>query len=1005
MSGFVWLENHSVYSLMEGTIFISELVSIARKRGYKYLSLTDTNGFYGLVNFIQACREAGINPIIGAKIESPSFNGILIAKNTRGYSQISEIITELHLERNENNNVLLEAILETETQDYIVITTNRKLLSFRKKNVYAEINVLKKNYALDYFNAKKLGIKPVLIHPIYFLSAEDYHVHKLLRAIHLNKKIYSLDREDTEDERAYFKDDSYIFRTFGFMLDAIKNTEEIAKECTFNFEMGNPIMPTYSVNSFRLLKSLCYRNIPKRYKEINRELIQRLEKELAIIKDKGFSDYFLIVHDIVKRSIYTCGRGSAASSLVSYLLFITHVDPLKHNLFFERFLNRARTDPPDIDLDFPWDERDKILKYIFKKYSSEHVAMVSNHITFEARSALREVAKVYGIPEQEIKQVTKHIRHYYNRTSDDFLNFSENKSPSLQIYSIIKDVPLIYGRPRYLSVHAGGIIITPKKISSYVPVQMAPKGIPIIQFEKDQAEDFGLVKIDILGNRSLAVIRDTLKLIKKQHGINIDYHNFNPLNDEKTVQMLARGNTIGVFYVESPAMRQLQKKTGKGDYEHLVIHSSIIRPAANPYIKEYIERLKGKPYTPILPEMDYILRDSYGIMCYQEDITRIAMQIADFDIKEGQELRKVISKKNKIKRKLELKEKFYFNLLNKGIETKKIDEIWNMIESFSGYSFCKAHSASYALVSFKACYLKAHYPAEFLGAVLKNQGGYYSALAYISESRRMGIKIVMPDINKSRYFHYGNKDKIYIGFMIIKGLSHTLGLSIESQRAENGPFKGLADFITRLKPSRSDTIRLIKAGCFNSIENYNVPQLLYMANRIFESNNEEIGPLFTHLSNWGQENIKNGIPNLNDLSEEQKLSNEINSFGFILSEHPMKYYRKILQEKVIKAIEIPKFIGKQVKVCGILVTAKTVLTKNETLMQFVSFEDETDIFESVLFPQIYKRFSLILEEEMPYILEGKVVQEFGVTSLEVYNIKKLDIKNLFKEETQAYPIY
>ncbi len=1005
MSPFVWLENHSIYSLMEGTIFISDLVEIAKKRGFKYLALTDTNGFYGLINFVQACKNAGITPIIGSKIKSSSFNGLLIARNMRGYSQISEIITELHLDEDRNANTL-ESIMETvNDQNYIVITDNQKILALRNKNIYAEINVLRKNYALDYFNAKKMGVRSVLIHPVYFETLEDYHIHRLLRAVYLNKKIHALNEEDTENERSYFREDNYILRTFGFMWDAIKNTEEIAKECVFDFKMGNLVMPIYSKNSFRLLKSLCYRNLSKRYNRVDSFIIRRLEKELAIIREKGFSDYFLIVHDIVKRSIYTCGRGSAASSLVSYLLFITHVDPIKYNLFFERFLNRARTDPPDIDLDFPWDERDKILNYIFRKYSSKNVAMISNHITFEARSSLREIAKAYGISENEIKQVTKHIKHYYSRTSDDFLNFSENKTPPTQIKRIIKDVPLIYGRPRYLSVHAGGVVITPKKISSYIPVQMAPKGVPIIQLEKDQAEDFGFVKIDILGNRSLAVIRDTLELIKRHYGITIDYWGFNPLDDKKTVEMMSKGNTIGVFYVESPAMRQLQQKTKKGDYEHLVIHSSIIRPAANFYIKEYIERLKGKPYTPILPAMGEILKESYGIMCYQEDITKIAMQIADFDIKEAQELRKVISKKNKIKRKQELKEKFYSNLLHKGIDLKKIDEIWQMIESFSGYSFCKAHSASYALVSFKACYLKAHYPAEFLGAVLKNQGGYYSALAYISEARRMGIKIAMPDINKSRYFHYGQRNKIYIGFMIIKGLSYELASSIEKERTRNGPFKGLINFIRRLNPTLADTIRLIKAGCFNGVEKYNIPQLLYLAHKFFEGSFKEIGPLFTQYFDSDETMFNVHIPELKDLSKEAKLLNEIKSFGFILSEHPMEYYRSLLKEKVIKAIEIPKFAGKNIKVCGILVTAKTVLTKDDNLMQFVSFEDETSIFESVLFPQIYKKFSLILEEQMPYILEGRVIHEYGVTSLEVSNIKKLNIKSTFKDEKTTYSVY
>ncbi len=983
---FVWLEVHSVYSLMEGTIFISRLVEIAKERGYRYLALTDTNGFYGVVKFVELCKSAGIQPLIGTKLETSEFSAILLAKDMDGYSRISEIITGLHLNKNfDPINALLK---EKDENNYIIITDNHKILSSERKNIYAAVNILKKDYAVTYFNAKKIGVKPVLIHPVYFESPEDFHIHQILRAIHLNKQLCTLSEKDVQNKRAFFQDDTYILKNYGFMKEAINNSLEIARTCSFKFRMHTPIMPIYSDNSFKLLKSLCYKNISLRYKKVTNDIIQRLEKELTVIREKRFSDYFLIVHDIAKQCHYTCGRGSAASSIVSYLLFITHVDPIKHNLFFERFLNMERTDPPDIDLDFPWDERDKILNYIFTKYGANKSAMVSNHITFEARSALREVAKVYGITEQEIKEINKNIRHYYNRDTDDFLPYAQNRSPSRAIREIIKDVVSVYGRPRFLSVHPGGVVITPKRISSYIPVQKAHKGVPIIQLEKDQAEELGLVKIDILGNRSLSVIRDTLNIIEKYYGIKIDYRDFNPINDPSTIEALARGETIGVFYVESPAMRQLQKKTGVGDYEHLVIHSSIIRPAANVYIKEYIERLKGKPYKPILPEMEKILKESYGIMCYQEDITKIATEIAGFSLKDGQELRKVVSNKNKKERKQELKTKFYNNLMQRNIPISKIEQIWSMIESFSGYSFCKAHSASYALVSFKSCYLKVHYPAEFIGAVLKNQGGYYSALAYISEARRIGIEIIPPDINSSKYYHYGYQKRIYLGFMMIKNLSITIATSIEKEREKRGNFKSLVDFIKRVKPSLKDATILIKAGCFNNIKKYNIPQMLYIANKLISSEEDNTESLFSDHYNLNQRSFK--VPNLKPYSREKSLSLEIESFGFIVSEHPMNYYRSsIKREKVIMAAELNHHTGKFVKVAGIMVTAKTVLTKDHNLMQFVSFEDESAIFETVLFPDIYEKFSTILEEHHPYILEGRVTEEFGVFTLEVRKIKKI----------------
>jgi DNA-directed DNA polymerase III PolC len=1000
MNEFVFLENHSVYSLCEGTIFISELVSFARSRGYRYLSLCDTNGFYGIMNFIRACRREGLRPIISSRLQNHSFSAIVVARNMRGYAKICSLITGLL--GGDAFDVKGE-ILKGNAGDYYVITRDRALLSKRRDGIFVEINVLKEDYAQHYRYAKQRKIEPVLIYPVYFLREEDYRIHSLLRAIHHNKKLDSLLPEEVQSSRSYPKEAKEIARKYSFMEDAVANTRRIARQSAFDFNVGAPILPSVGPDfgsrhgheygsknregSFKLLKEICSGNLKKRYSTVTPRIMERLSRELEIIHDKGFADYFLIVHDAVKRSPFTCGRGSAAASLVSYLLFITHVDPIGHNLFFERFMNEARPDPPDIDVDFPWDSRDRILDYIFKKYTKKHSAMVSNHITFSVRSSVREVAKVYGVPAREINRVTKGIGYYYNKDRDEYENYNRNPSDSSLMKSIYRDAVRIFSMPRYLSVHCGGVVITPKPVYYYIPVQRAAKGVDVIQLEKDQAEDFGFVKIDILGNRSLSVVRDTLRLVEEHHGKHIEYARLNPLDDRETLDMLARGDTIGVFYVESPAMRQLQRKTGRGDYEHLVIHSSIIRPAANRYIREYIERLRGKPFKPLLPEMEAILGETYGIMCYQEDIMKIAMKVADFSIADATELRKVVSNRNKNERKLELKERFYKNIGKRGVSRGIIDQIWDMIESFSGYSFCKPHSASYALLSFKACFLKAHYPAEFMGAVLKNQGGYYSPLAYISEARRLGLKVEPPGINKSRREYFGRGGTVYIGFMQIKGLSEQIVKTLLKERENRGPFSSLLDFMQRTGASLSDTSLLIKAGCFRNVERYNVPQLVYTANtyRCAKSRFES-EPLYGGFS------VDRSItpPPLRDISYEQKIKGELESFGFIVSIHPMEHYRKKISKRdVIYAKEILRFAGGRVKVAGIMITAKTVLTKDERLMQFISFEDETAIYETVFFPEEYRKFSRLLVSQRPYILSGRVDEEFGVISLDVNGVECL----------------
>jgi len=981
MDRFVFLENHSVYSLCEGTIFLSEIASSAKSRGCRYLALCDTNGFYGIVNFVQACEREGLEPVICARLKSAFFNGILVARTMEGYRMISRLISEIHLC---GGNAIGGKLLKAKPENLFIITGDRELLTSGRENVFSEINVLKKNYREDYLFAKAHGIKPVLIHPIYFQKGEDRRIHLLLRAIDLNKKLSALLPEEVQPVGAFQRSEEEICASYSFMGDALVNSWEIASRSSFPFSLNTTILPQFGGNSFSQLKKLCFRGLEKRYDRVTPEILARLGKELTIIRDKGFSDYFLVVHDIVKRAPYTCGRGSAAASLVSYLLFITHVDPIRHNLFFERFMNEERPDPPDIDVDFPWDSRDGVLDYIFEKYSRENSAMVSNHITFSVRSSVREVAKVYGVPEPEINRITGRIGYYYNRSTDDFENYSVERNPSPSMRKIIHDAVDINGRPRYLSVHCGGVVITPGPVSAYIPVERAPKGVNVIQLEKDQAEDFGFVKIDILGNRSLSVVRDALDLVNKHYGLDLCYETLNPLEDQKTVRMLAEGKTIGVFYVESPAMRQLQKKSGRGDYEHLVIHSSIIRPAANMYIREYIERLHEKPFTPLLPEMGEILDETYGIMCYQEDIIKIAMRVADFPLGEANELRKVISNRRKEARKLELKAQFFKNCRIKQVTEGIIEQIWHMIESFSGYSFCKPHSASYALLSFKACFLKAHYPAEFMGAVLKNQGGYYCPLAYISEARRLGLRVETPEINLSRNEYFGKGDTLFIGFMQIKNLSKAAVKNLLEERKRGGPYRGLIDFMRRTGTSLQNTVLLIKAGCFRGVERYNQPQLLYMA----------------HVFQGGENRRKNGEetllepertltpPPLADIQQNQRVKNEIELYGFILSMHPMLYWRRRIKDSdVIRAMDLGNYVGRRVKVSGILITAKTVPTKDDELMQFISFEDETDIFETVFFPKVYNAHALELSPQHPYILYGKVEEEFGVISLNVEELR------------------
>jgi error-prone DNA polymerase len=1003
MQAFVPLETHSMYSLGEGTLRPSELATLAKASSQPWLSVADTNSFAGLVNVLQTCEAAGLKALVAARLRQGEVSALLIARSMRGYARISHLISRLNLEK---DFLLQEELAKRPPEACFVITGDRSILASRHPGYFVEIHAQKPGYGDAYRFAKESSIPPVLLFPSYFRDAGDFETHRTLSAIHRAKNVWDLAPGEVQPEGAFFPDEAAVrglMDRFAPMPDAIANTARIAEAAHFPFPLGELYFPKLDGDSFDRLRSKCLENAPKRFGSLTRAVRDRLAHELEIIRKKGFCDYFLVVEDIVRHGgMFTCGRGSAAASLVSYLLFITHVDPLAHNLYFERFLNEARPDPPDIDIDFAWDEKDRVTQYVFDTHGAK-CARVSNHIRYSVKSALHEVAKIHGLPEGEIMALTRHISTYYDKSKDEFIDVSENKlgaDASETWKRVVRLAVRLSGLPRFLGLHCGGTIVVPRAVSYYTPVYMSAKGFPAIQWEKDQAEDFGLVKIDLLGNRSLAVVRDAIRDLKENEGLELAYEYLDPLEDEPTKRALALGETIGVFYVESPAMRQLQKKTGMGDYEHLVIHSSIIRPAANDFISDYIRRLKGEPWTPLLPEMGEILAETYGIMVYQEDISKVAVRVAGFSVGEGEELRKVIGNPRKEKRKAELKKKLHENMARRGIPAETVVKIWEMIESFSGYSFCKPHSASYAQLSFKACYLKVHHPAEFMAAVLTNQGGFYGPSAYIAEARRMGIAVHGPDVNLSRRGYFGRRRDLFAGFMVIKDLASITVDRLLDARARDGAFSGLADFMARTGVSLSETRILIRAGCFQRLEGPQVPRLLYAAARLdgMRGLGGQLGAEIASL-----EALSRGPAFLEPTPSDHILS-ELSAFGFILSVHPMAFWAQFLDlPGRVFARDVSRHAGRTITVAGVLITTKTVQTKHDDLMKFVTWEDETGVLECVLFPKVYEKYGKRLEALAPYRMRARVDVEFGTWILNVFDVERLKPEGRIRSAAHGRP--
>ena len=653
-------------------------------------------------------------------------------------------------------------------------------------------------------------------------------------------------------------------------------------------------------------------------------------------------------------------------------------------LQFERFIHPEREDMPDIDVDFPWDERDSVLKYVFDTYGKDKTAMVSNHVFLKSRSAIREVGKVYGLSNEEINTITKRISFHPTESNLEYLVQSNFRFAGIdfndELFNVVKYSEKVIGALRYLSVHPGGVIIVPDEICKYVPVLKAAKGVQIVQWEKDQVEDSGLLKIDLLGNRSLAVVRDTIRQINLNYGESasdskyIDYHQIQPVDDEKTSQLLRAGKTMGVFYIESPAARQLLAKARVVDFKHIVIYSSIIRPAANHYVNMLLDRVRGKKWLKIHPDLNF-LDESYGIMVYEEQVSNAAIVMAGFSYSDAEKLRKVISRNSKASSVSFWKNKFTRSALRRGYSVDIIKKVWDMISSFVGYAFCKPHSASYAMLSFTCAYLKAHFKAEFIASVISNGGGYYSSYAYMSEARRLGIQILQPDINRSHYHWKGWKNKIRMGFMSIKKLQQKTIEHVINERKKKD-FYSLEDFLKRVTIDLSDAIVLTNAGCFRNIApGMNHQEIAYYVAGFCIQNSNQI--------------FLADSPIKNKLTNEDKYRLELEVFGYPVSVHPLSKYRPILSNRIKYAKDISRFSGYSIYLIGLHIAHKEILTNANKPMKFLTLEDESDIYECIIFPETFRKYGDVLYWEKLFILKGIIEQSFGIYTVKIEKLASL----------------
>jgi error-prone DNA polymerase len=1059
---FTHLHLHSHFSFGLGVSSPEVLAQAAAERGFNTLACTDSNGVYGAIEFQRACDAVGVRPVLGAHLVADGQEVVALALNERGWAALCRAITAIHwrggraggrqgsnstpehtLRRNELPHcpaVPLPHLLANDREGLILLSRDIDFLEQALRlsgpeNLYAELRPGRRRHE-TLAAARRLGLPAVATNGVVAANPGDWSRHRLLRAIALNTTLSSLPSHEVGPTSAWLCSTAELARHFPDCPEAIRATMDIAEQCRYRIPIGQRTVPPRMADTgsaFAQLRELTLQGARERYREMTPELQDRLDLELRIIGQKGFADYFLVVRDIVQHAPTHCGRGSVANSVVSYCLGITHVDPIRCGLIFERFLNLERQDPPDIDLDFPWDERDRVLAYVFTQYPRLHSAMVANHNTFQSRGALREVAKVHGRPAGEIREVTRRIPFFYETGERlDKLVATHPNFRGLQLASNWQDfartAESLVGIPRHMSVHPGGVVITPGPLTDYVPVEPAAKAladypdlpVPVIQFEKDGTEDAGLVKIDLLGNRSLAVIRDAIDAVHGHTAHRIDYTSSAAGEDEVAKKLFRTGQTMGVFYTESPASRLLCAKSQADTFELLVLNTSMIRPASNKYIRIYLERLRnGMPYEPLDPSLRDTLSESFGIMVYQEDVVNVCATFAGMPPATGDGLRKALSKKRPAKHLAAYAEEFFVGAMRLGRSPDAAKLVWEMVMSFAGYSFCKGHSCSYIQVAQHSCALRANHPAEFMAAVLSNGGGFYHAFAYVAEAMRMGLTVLPPDVNASDFRCIGKGSEIRVGLQFVKGLSAGAVERIFAARegGEAGkrthfpasplprPYTSLFDFRARTGIAPSDLRLLIKVGALDSIAaGWTRPMMLWLVDSAGKRVSGEAGRQeHTNSILDGEDNLPAyplthlpadlpaAVPDLKEYSPERRRREEYETLGFITDSHPMELHADRLRHyHICPSTRLHQHIGRHILAAGMLTTAKPVHTAKDEPMEFATFDDGHGLIEAVLFPDVYRERGHVLFDQGPFLFRGKVEEEFGAVTLTITHLDRLD---------------
>jgi DNA polymerase-3 subunit alpha len=969
---------HSYFSLKYGVYAPETLVQWGVEAGYECLFLADINHTGSALAFVREAQKQGIRPVVGVELR----NGIhavatLMARNNRGIHEMNRFITPfLHEEKS------FPSVLPHFSNCWVFYPLEAQLQRPLFSHEFFQIDLTELAQWEFRYAQKYDREKVVLLSPMMFKTKRDFNTHRLLRAIHHNVLLSKLPAEWHARGNEFLLAKTALIDACGESIDFWNRAQQCMEDCEVSFAFGEDALPQNPISyagskamDEQLLRKLCAEGISYRYPILNDEIVERIEKEIDLIAQKDYLSYFLIAWDFTSyarsRGCFYVGRGSGANSIVAYLLRITDVDPLELDLYFERFINLYRKNPPDFDIDFSWKDRDEIVRYIFEKYPN--AAWLCTYNTFQYKATVRELGKVFGLPKSEIDKLS-------NRS------VSPNQLDSMSAL-VLRYASYVQDMPSHLSVHSGGIIISEHPITWFSATFMPPKGFPTTQFSMLEAEDVGLYKFDVLSQRGLGKIREALDIIAyNQPEVPLeDIHNIQRFKEDAKIRaMLLEAKALGCFYVESPAMRMLMVKLKVATYLELVAASSIIRPGVsqsgmmNEYILRHRDPVRRAKANPLLLE---IMPETYGVMVYQEDVIKVAHYFAGLSLAEADVLRRGMSGKFRSRDEFtKVQQTFYGNCASRGYAKELIDAVWNQIASFAGYAFSKGHSASYAVESYQSLYLKAHFPLEYMTATVNNFGGYYRTEIYVHEARKYGAQIDPPCIQKG--FHpcvlYGKR--LILGFVLVEGLEVEVLRHVLEERTKYGEFKDFEDFLNRVRVPLDQLAILIRIGAFRSF-GISRKQLLWRAHyRLYKA------PVKSVQEGLFVAPVQDFV--LPDFEEHpmELVFDQLDLLGFPLC-NPFDLLSDAIPEHT-PAAQIPYSRGRHIETYGYLVAVKKSKTSKGDYMYFGTFLDiHGDTLDTVHFPESGRKYPF--QGKGIYRLKGVVSETFEYFSLEVGEMHKL----------------